>query len=89
MLFLDDVKETHTYSRVTQASCYYAFGSVMREQKSPDDLVYRYGYQGEYSEKDPETGWIHFQLREYDNLIARWLQKDPAGQFYSPHNCYL
>lgn len=85
MLFLDDVKETHTYSRVTQASDYYAFGSVMREQKSPDDLVYRYGYQGEYSEKDLETGWNHFELREFDPIIARWLVPDPYRQYWSPY----
>jgi RHS repeat-associated protein len=84
-VWFDDVKVTHTYSRVTQASDYYAFGSVMREQKSPDDLVYRYGYQGEYSEKDLETGWNHFELREWDATIGRWLVPDPARQHYSPY----
>jgi RHS repeat-associated protein len=84
-VWFDDVKVTHTYSRVTQASDYYAFGSVMREQKSPDDLVYRYGYQGEYSEKDLETGWNHFEAREYDPIIGRWLIPDPAREFWSPY----
>jgi RHS repeat-associated protein len=84
-VWFDDVKVTHTYSRVTQASDYYAFGSVMREQKSPDDLVYRYGYQGEYSERDLETGWNHFELREFDGFIGRTLTPDPAGQFWSSY----
>ena len=84
-VWFDDVKVTHTYSRVTQASDYYAFGSVMREQKSPDDLVYRYGYQGEYSEKDLETGWNHFELREFDAVVGRWTAVDPEGQFHSPY----
>jgi len=84
-VWFDDVRVTHTYSRVTQASDYYAFGSVMREQKSPDDLVYRYGYQGEYSEKDLETGWNHFELREFDAVVGRWTAVDPEGQYYSPY----
>ena len=82
-VWFDDVKVTHTYSRVTQASDYYAFGSVMREQKSPDDLVYRYGYQGKYAEKDEETGWGHFKVREYDDIIGRWTAMDPKRQFSS------
>ncbi|MBI3218340.1 MAG: hypothetical protein HYZ44_02405 [Bacteroidetes bacterium] len=46
---------------------------------------YRYGYQGKYAERDEETGWNHFELREYDPVIGRWLQYDPKGQFYSPY----
>jgi RHS repeat-associated protein len=59
---------------------------VLREQKWIDmDAKYRYGYQGKYAEKDEETGWNHFELREYDPVIGRWLVKDPAGQYYSPY----
>ncbi|MCA6366222.1 MAG: RHS repeat-associated core domain-containing protein [Cytophagales bacterium] len=46
---------------------------------------YRYGYQGKYAEKDDETGWNHFELREYDPIIGRWTTKDPEGQFDSPY----
>ncbi len=46
---------------------------------------YRYGYQGQYSEKDKETGWNAFELRMYDARIGRWTSKDPKGQFYSPY----
>ena len=45
----------------------------------------RYGYQGQFAEKDEETGWNHFELREYDPVIGRWLNIDPCGQFYSPY----
>jgi RHS repeat-associated protein len=85
-VWFDDVKVTHTYSRVTQASDYYAFGSVMREQKSPDDLVYRYGYQGQFAEKDEETGYNFFELRNYDPAIGRWTATDPYSQYWSPYN---
>jgi len=46
---------------------------------------YRYGYQGAFSEKDPETGLNAFQLRMYDSRINRWISPDPAGQYASPY----
>lgn len=54
---------------------------------APNLLVegnYRYGYQGEYPEKDPETGMEAFELRLWDNRIGRWLKTDPYGQYASP-----
>lgn len=46
---------------------------------------YRYGYQGQYSEKDAETDWNAFELRMYDSRIGRWLQIDPYGEFASSY----
>jgi RHS repeat-associated core domain len=45
----------------------------------------RYGYQGLYAEKDKETGWNNFELRNYDTAIGRWLSTDPYSQFHSPY----
>jgi len=84
-VWFDDLKVTHRSRRVTQATDYYAYGSVLREQKTPEELTYRYKYQGQYAEKDEETGWNHFELREYDPIVARWTSKDPKGQYYSPY----
>jgi len=57
---------------------------VIREQKT-DDSFYRYGYQGLFSERDTLTGWNHFEAREYDPVIGRWLVPDPAKQHFSPY----
>jgi RHS repeat-associated protein len=46
---------------------------------------YRYQYQGETAEKDKETGWNHFELREYDPVTGRWLSTDPYGEFWSSY----
>lgn len=46
---------------------------------------YRYGYQGDFAETDPETGKPAFELRLYDPRINRWLTTDPAGQYHSPY----
>jgi hypothetical protein len=51
---------------VLHYSDYYPFGSEMTLANSD----YRYGYQGQYAEKDKETGWNNFQLRMYDSVIG-------------------
>ncbi|MGJ1409067.1 RHS repeat-associated core domain-containing protein [Sphingobacterium thalpophilum] len=45
----------------------------------------RYGYQELYAEKDKETGWNSFELRNYDPAVGRWLTVDPMGQYVSPY----
>jgi RHS repeat-associated protein len=56
----------------------------MREQKT-DESIYRYSYQGQFAERDLETGRIFFELREYDPVIGRWTAIDPEGQHWSPY----
>ena len=46
---------------------------------------YRYTYQGDYAETDPETGKPAFQLRLWDGRIGRWLTTNPYRQFSSPY----
>jgi RHS repeat-associated protein len=46
---------------------------------------YRYGYQGQFAERDEETGWNHFELREYDAVVGRWMSGDPMSQFHSKY----
>lgn len=62
---------------------YYAFGSTARA----GGTGYRYGYQGQYAEKDraDETDWNSFELRMYDARIGRFMSIDAYGQYYSPY----
>ncbi len=85
-VWFDDLKVTHTQNLVVQATDYGVWGDVLREQKT-DELLYKYrfGYQGQFAEKDEETGWNHFELREYDPVIGRWTAVDPKRQFFSPY----
>ncbi len=65
-------------------SDYYPYGLAMSPSEvAPDN--YRYGYQGQFAEKDEETGWNAFELRMYDPVIGRWLGPDPYRQFYSAY----
>ncbi len=83
-VWFDDLKITHQRSNIVAGADYYPFGLAMdgREITRED---YRYGYQGQYSEKDKTTGWNEFELRMYDSRFGRWISPDPYGQFASPY----
>lgn len=85
-IYFDDLKVTHYRSKVvTQTTDYYPGGMAMRESKTNEDTWYRYGYQGEFAERDEESGNYHFELRDYDPAINRWLVPDPMRQHFSPY----
>ncbi len=62
---------------------YYPGGFEMPDRQKGS--TYRFGYQGQFAEKDQETGFNQFEAREYDPRILRWTVTDPAGQFWSPY----
>ncbi|MFM7430227.1 MAG: RHS repeat domain-containing protein, partial [Flammeovirgaceae bacterium] len=72
-------------SDIVAGADYYPFGLPIPERELTRE-PYRYGYQGQYSEKDKETGFNFFDLRMYDARIGRWVSPDPYGQFSS---CYV
>ena len=83
-VWFDDLTITHEEHFVVQATDYGVWGDVIREQKS-DIASYRYGYQGQFADKDDETGWNHFELREYDPVVGRWTSVDPKRIGWSPY----
>lgn len=83
-VYFDDLKVVQTHSTVVAASDYYPFGLVM-DGRQVTDVNYRYGYQGQYAEKDNTTGWNEFDLRMYDARFGRWISPDPYGQFESSY----
>ena len=83
-VWFGDLSIVHHQSMVTQATDYGVWGEVLREQKTNVLDLYRYGYQGQFAEKDEETGWNHFEAREYDPVIGRWMRPDPSRQHWSP-----
>lgn len=82
--YFDDFEVKHTYGNIAVAKDQYPFGLAMEGRKL-ERKYWRYGYQGEYSEKDEETQWNAFQLRMFDPVIGRWTTTDPYGQFPSPY----
>jgi RHS repeat-associated protein len=63
---------------------YYPFGMEIPGRSYINGKAYRFGYQGQYAEKD-ESGYNHFEARDYDSRIGRWLIPDPAGQYHNPY----
>jgi len=84
-VWFDDLTVRHSQQILSQATDYGVWGEVMREQKATPYEEFRYGYQGQFAEKDEETGWNHFELREYDAVIGRTITTDPANQFKSSY----
>jgi RHS repeat-associated protein len=76
-------KNSNSLALTSQAD-YYPFGMIMpNKAKTPNE--YRFGYQGQFAEKDEETGYNQFEARLWDNRIGRWLTVDPKKQFHSPY----
>ena len=75
---------TNAVSLVSKTD-YYPFGMPMPNRHIESD--YRYGYQGEFAEKESElgNGINSFELRLWDARIGRWLTTDPYGQYASPY----
>ncbi len=82
--FFDDFELQHIYGNIAVATDQYPFGLAMEGRKL-ERKYWRYGDQGEYSEKDEETQWNAFQLRQFDPVIGRWTTTDPYGQYPSPY----
>lgn len=64
---------------------YYPHGGLIPGREYVAGSHYRYGYQGQYSEKDPETGFNSFELRMWDGRLGRWMSPDPYRQYFSPY----
>jgi RHS repeat-associated protein len=86
--YFDDFEIVHKPNAdklsVTSWAEYYAFGKVAKAS-CPSNGAYRYGYQGEFAEKDSETDWNSFELRQYDSEIGRFTTTDPMGEFWSSY----
>ena len=82
--YFDDLGVEHTYGNIAVATDFYPFGLAIAGREL-ERIKWRYGYQGEFAEKDEETGWNSFEARMWDPVISRWMAVDPARQFYSPY----
>jgi RHS repeat-associated protein len=82
----DDLRVEQTGGLIVQEQHQYAYGALMPGLSyTVGSMRYRHGYQGQYAEKDAETGFDSFELRLYNSRIGRWMNYDPEGQFNSPY----
>ncbi|MBS1506481.1 MAG: hypothetical protein JSS79_07545 [Bacteroidetes bacterium] len=83
-VYFDDLTVTQAHSPIVAGGDYYPFGLTMDDRQVKSER-YRFGYQGQYAEKDSITNLNSFQLRLYEPRFGRWLSADPYGQFSSPY----
>jgi RHS repeat-associated protein len=83
-VYFDDFKVTQVHGNIVAGGDYYPFGLPMDTRQMSYEN-YRYGYQGQFAEKDSLANWNAFQLRMYDARFGRWISPDPLGQFTSPY----
>jgi RHS repeat-associated protein len=86
-VFFDNFEVTHIRGRLIEENAYYPYGLKINglSAKAFDKGDNKYGYQGDFSEKEEETGWDEFDLRMYDAQIGRWTGVDPYDEFASPY----
>ncbi|MEM1322224.1 MAG: RHS repeat-associated core domain-containing protein [Bacteroidota bacterium] len=68
---------------------YYPYGWTLPGRNGG---VNRYGFQGDFSERDEEVEWNAFEWRMYDGRLARWTAVDPFASkmpSWSPYNYTL
>ncbi|MEM9338618.1 MAG: RHS repeat-associated core domain-containing protein [Bacteroidota bacterium] len=83
--YFDDLEVEHVLDPLQKTTDYYPFGLAQEARTFDRTGGYRLGYQGDFAEYDKETGWNHFEVRELDPVMGRWLSVDPARQFWSPY----
>ncbi len=86
--FFKEGEQSKNSERKKNCTYLYPFGWLMPSENNEHGTPgsdYRFGYQGQFSEKDNETGWNSFEARMWDARIGRWLTTDPARQFASPY----
>lgn len=84
-VYFDNLFVTHQHSPIVAGGDYYPFGLAMEGREITDE-PYRYGYQGQFSEKDLTSDWNEFEVRDYDARIGRWLSLDEVDRFPSRYS---
>jgi RHS repeat-associated protein len=72
-------------AEVLFASDYYPFGMQMPGREFSDVSAYRYGFQGQETDKEWLGGAVSYKYRVHDARIGRFLSVDPLARDY-PHN---
>ena len=82
----DDLRLEHSDGMIVQEQHQYAYGSpLIGLNYAIGSKTYRHSYQGQFAEKDVETGWDSFEARLYDARIGRWLSPDAVKRTASSY----
>jgi hypothetical protein len=77
-VYFDDAEVQLIDAPLTSASDYYPYGLPIC-YRSYSSEHYRCGYQGQFAEKDEETGWNAFEAKDVGaGCWSRWMAVDPS-----------
>lgn len=85
----DDLRITHTKSKIVQMDDYYPFGLTFNSFKREDGKVNDFLYNGKEMQDELDIGWMDYGARMYDAAIGRFNHIDPMADsrnWLSPYN---
>ena len=88
-VYFDDLKITHTKSKIIQMDDYYPFGLTFNSFKREDSKANDFLYNGKEMQDELDLNWMDYGARMYDPAIGRWHVVDPMSEKYygySPYN---
>ena len=87
-VYFDDLRITHTTSKILQEDHYYPFGLNIQALSSTAPLSKP--NQFKYNGKEEQTGfdWYDYGARQYDPQIGRWLAPDPMADAHLEFSPY-
>ncbi len=82
-VYFDNLNVVIDHGRISEETHYYPYGLKINaiSSKAFNKLENKFGYQGDFSEIEEETGWDEFDLRMYDPQIGRWISIDPYDEY--------
>ena len=82
----DDLNVYHGKTNVVSTQDYYPFGLTFNEYQRTASSPQRFKYNGK--EKDENTGWLDYGLRQYDPELGVWHAIDPSADSYHSWSPY-
>ena len=89
-VYFDDLRITHTKSKILQEDHYYPFGANISALSSsaPLSKPNAYKYQGKEEQTEFDFNTYDFHARMYDPILGRTFQQDPMGELYYSFSPY-
>ncbi len=87
-VYFDDLKITHTKSKIVQMDSYYPFGLTFNSFKREDNLTNKFKYNGFEEQSELDWNVYDYQARYYDPALGRFLNVDPAADLMRRHSPY-
>ena len=79
---------SHLHSPYVACADYYPFGLTMSDREITTE-PYRFGYQGQYSEEESETGWNSFDFPSQRSLRERRKAQGRDSASGEPEPCVV